>query len=70
MKALSGIERAWSGARATVCEPSPAHRAHRHLAIGGRIGEVVPRRASDTDGTSVDRRADDHDRDGAATGAP
>ncbi|MDA5143427.1 hypothetical protein PEM37_18095 [Streptomyces sp. AD681] len=46
MDALSGVRRVWSGAR-----PSPESRATpstapRLLAVGGRIGLVVPRRGA------------------------
>ncbi len=69
MKALSGVERVWSGAKATEREPSPAPRVHRHLAVGGRIGEVVSREAGDMDRTPADRPADITVRDRAATRA-
>lgn len=61
MKALSGVERAWAGAKATQHEPPPLSRAARHLALGGRTGEVVPREArtpaEETDGITAHDRA-------------
>lgn len=42
MKALSGIERKWSGAPA-VPRPAAPSASRRYLAVGGRIGEVVSR---------------------------
>lgn len=45
MKALSGVDRQWAGAPAVP--PSTAPRTGRlHLAVGGRIGEVVSKRPS------------------------
>lgn len=40
MKALSGIERKWSGAPA-LPRPAAPSASRRYLAVGGRIGEVV-----------------------------
>ncbi|MDX6741180.1 hypothetical protein [Actinocorallia sp. A-T 12471] len=41
MRALGGIERAWSGARPRPKEPAPS-RPVRCRVVGGRIGLVIP----------------------------
>ncbi|MGV9915070.1 hypothetical protein [Streptomyces tendae] len=45
MKALSGVERKWSGAPA-VPPPAPRPAGRPLLAAGGRIGSVVPGQAA------------------------
>ncbi|MGW5638654.1 hypothetical protein [Streptomyces sp. NPDC003832] len=42
MKALSGVDRVWSGARAPQRPTGPPSPPSRHLAPGGRIGMVMP----------------------------
>ncbi|MFB9467009.1 hypothetical protein [Streptomyces cinereospinus] len=52
MKALSGVERVWSGARAPQQRKEPPHQpSSRHLAPGGRIGLVIPAAHRDADDT-------------------
>ncbi|MFE6366046.1 hypothetical protein ACFVP3_39610 [Streptomyces sp. NPDC057806] len=50
MKALSGVERVWSGAPAQKPKEPPA-RPSGHLAPGGRIGMVMPLVSDDEDDT-------------------
>ncbi|MFJ5780152.1 hypothetical protein [Streptomyces sp. NPDC093094] len=56
MKALSGVERVWSGAPAQERKEPPVPPS-RHLAPGGRIGMVMP--AASGDGADVRRPSDE-----------
>ncbi|CAM5720122.1 hypothetical protein GCM10010390_90410 [Streptomyces mordarskii] len=56
MKALSGIERKWSGAPA-IPRPAAPSASRPYLAVGGRIGEVVSKPSASA--SAADEREDE-----------